>query len=434
MEKIFALFKLGIKYLYRSRRRYGFLLAALVFCFAIVTLISSVKDGMYDNVYYSAQSHYAGDIVAIGYNPENSRRHMGGVEVSAILDAVKETGINPRYTVKRTFGFTNVVYYNGAAVDLKYLQGCDWDEEAHIFGRMNFTEAPAYPFADDGIILSEPVAKQLGAKIGDMVIAGVEARGKQKNTGHYIVKGIVRDSSIFGYYKAYVSRLSLNRLLLYDDTDCSIIGFFLNDPHSAEQKRRDLQNVLEKHIPVGPLVYDRKELDKATDRSWNGVKIFLLTLPVYLSEVSDLLDAMDYLAYFLYGMMLLIILVSAAVTYRLILHERTKEMGIMRTIGFYGKDLRFVLWTEVITLGFISLLGGFFLAWLLIKSLSLVSFSWFPSFEIFLKNGRLTALFLPETMLINVLSVFLVLFAVAFFPSLRASRKNLSGLLSGEPL
>ncbi|MCL2602501.1 MAG: hypothetical protein FWD91_06775, partial [Treponema sp.] len=64
MEKFFVLVKLGFKYLYRYRRRYSFLMAALVFCFAIVTFITSMKDGMYDNLYHTAQSHYAGDIVA----------------------------------------------------------------------------------------------------------------------------------------------------------------------------------------------------------------------------------------------------------------------------------------------------------------------------------------------------------------------------------
>jgi ABC-type antimicrobial peptide transport system permease subunit len=157
-------------------------------------------------------------------------------------------------------------------------------------------------------------------------------------------------------------------------------------------------------------------------------------MPVYLSEVSDLLDAMNLITYFLYGMMLLIIFVSAAVTYRLILHERAREMGIMRAIGFYGGDLRLVLWTEVIALGIISLLAGFLFARFLSGAASFLSFSWFPSFEIFQRNGKLSVLYLPETVLINVALVFIVLICAAFFPSLRASKRNLPALLSGEAL
>ena len=433
MEKITALFKLGIKYLYRYRRRYGFLLAALVFGFMVVTFITSAKDGMYDSVYYSAQSHYAGDIVAVGYDNQTGIGHLGQNRISAVLEAADESGIAPKYTVLRTlFAESGTVYFNGNAVMQKYVVGCDWEAEAHLFSRMDFESPPEAVIGDDGIILSQPVARRLGAVMGDSVILETDTRWGQKNTGIFIVRGIVRDSSIFGYYKVYISRIALNRLSLFDDGDCSIVGFFLDSPSSAEQKRIRLQNVLSEKIQIGPLVYNRDEL--VAERNYNWDKVFLYTMPVYLSEISDLLGAMNIITYFQYGMMLLIILVSAAVTYRLILHERAREMGVMRSIGFYGGDLRLVLWVEVITLGIISLLAGFFLAWFLSRAASLLSFSWFPSFEIFLKKGKLSVLYLPQTIIVNVALIFLVLAAAAVFPSFRASRKKLTALLSGEPL
>ena len=437
MEKLGALARLGIKYLWRYRRRYGFLLAALVFGFAIVTFITSTKDGMYRSVYYSAQSHYAGDLVAIGYVTGTGQRYLGETEISTVLEAARSSGINPRHTVLRTtLSNISMLHFNGNAIRLKYVMGCDWEDEAHLFDKIKFAEAlDSFP-GDDGIILSVPTAQHLGAKMGDSVLLETDTRFGQINTSPFIVRGIVEDASIFGYYKAYVSRRSLNRLVLYEDGDCASIGFFFDDTGSAETRRVRLQERLAAKLQMGPLVYDRDELDREADEDlgWEGIKVFLLTMPVYLSEISDLLDVMNIITYFLYGMMLVIIFVSAAVTYRLILHERTKEMGVMRAIGFYGGDLRLVLWTEVLTLGFVSLLAGAALAWLLSRAVSLLSFSWFPSFEIFMEKGRLTALYLPGTMLVNVVSIFLLLLAASFVPSLRASRKNLCGLLSGEPL
>jgi len=434
MDKTAALFRLGFKYLCRYRRRYSFLFIALIFCFSIVTFITSTKDGMYDNVYYAAQSHYAGDIVAIGYsNSASTRYHLDENEISVILNAVQVSGIDPQYTVRRTL--TNgIVFYNGTAVELKYLIGCDWDEEKHIFDKMSFYTAPETSWGDDGIILSVPLAGQLGAGMGDKVVLEVETDSGQKNTGYFVVKGIVRDISIFGYYKAYISRPALNGLVTNKAEDCSIIGFFFSDPSAAEQKRERLQEVLAEKINLGPLVHNRDEMDREGVRDWERSRVFLYTLPVYLSEISDILDAMNIITYFLYIMMLLIIMVSAAVTYRLILHERIREMGTMRAIGFYGSDLGMVLWTEIVILGIVSLAAGFLLARLLSGALSLLSFSWFPSFEIFMKNGKLTPLYLPGTMLVNAALVFFILLAVAFGPISRTSRKDLSLLLSGEPL
>jgi len=436
MEKNFTLLKLGIKYLYRYRRRYGFLLAALIFGFAIVTLITSLKDGMYEGVYLTAQAHYAGDIVAAGYSSDPAQtNHMGRNEKAAVLDAAGAIGIDPRYTVLRTLHeLSGIVHYNGVAVPLKYIIGCDWEGEAHLFGKMTFDEPPEPLMGDNGIILSVPAAQMLGARMGDSVILETETRYGQRNTGPFIVKGIVRDTSIFGYYKAYVSRLSLNRLMAFDDNDCSLIGFFLNDPGTAEQKRIRLQEALAGRVRLGPLINNREEFRREKSRRGDGDFVFLYTLPVYLSEVADLLNAINIVTYFLYGMMLLIILVSAAVTYRLILHERTRELGVMRAIGFYGSDLRLVLWIEIIAVGSISLIAGFMLAGVLSWLVSLLSFSWFPGFEIFLQNGRLIALYLPQTTLINIALLFFVLIALALIPSFRVSRNNLTKLLSGELL
>jgi len=438
MEKFFAVFKLGLKYLYRYRRRYVFLMAALIFGFAVVTFITSLKDGMYDNVYYSAQSHYAGDIVAIGYDTNTSRdyaHHLGQNEISAILNAADQAGINPQYRILRTvYGNDGIIHFNGNAIQLKYLMGCDWDKEAHLLNKMNFEEPVNSTLGNEDIIISVPIAQQLGAKIGDNVILETITRWGQKNTGMFIVREIVNDTSIFGYYKAYISRLSLNQLIDFNDEDCSSVGFFFDKPKTAEYKRIQLQSALSGQIQTGLLVYNRDQMALERARPWEGIKVFLYTLPVYLSEISNLLDAMNIITYLLYVMMLLIILVSAAVTYRLILHERAKELGTMRIIGFYGSDLRLVLWTEVLIIGFISLIAGFILAQILSWVVSLLSFSWFPGFEIFMKDGKLSPLYLPKTMFVNILLVFIVLFVMALLPSIRASRKNLPGLLSGEPL
>jgi len=445
MEKFFAFVKLGARYLYRYRRRYGFLLAALAFGFAIITLITSLKDGMYDSVYYTAQSQYAGDLVAIGYNTVSGgghHHHLGKDEITAILNAAVTTGMDPQYTVLRTlYGSDSLVIYNGAAVRLKYLMGCDWDAggEVHLFGKMDFEEPPeqfsGVGNQDDSIVLSVPTAQQLGAKVGDRVTVELETRYGQKNTGMFIVRGIVKDTSIFGYFKAYISRKSLNRLILYDDDECSSIGFFLKDPASAERVRQRMQAALSGQLAMEPLAYNRDEMNNDEFRPGDDrIKVSLYTMSVYLSEISNLLSAMNIISYFLYVMMLLIILVSAAVTYRLVLYERTRELGVMRVIGCYGRDLRLVLWTEITVLGLFALAAGFILALLLSWVISFVPFSWLPSFDIFMKNGKLTPLYQPGTILVNVATIFLILFVLAVFPAFRVSRKKLPDLLSGEPL
>jgi ABC-type lipoprotein release transport system permease subunit len=451
--KITTLIVLSAKYLFRYRRRYFFLFLALGLGFSIVTLLTAVKDGMDDNVYRSAQDHYAGDIVAVGEDSSLGRFNRLGTGAKAELyRAVEAARIGETHVVERTiFGNDGMLYYNGATVQLKYVVGVDWDNEVSYFDSLSYTERRDVSefselsrrgMSSDGsstggvsggdlIYLSAPVASQLNVRVGDSLILEVDTRWGQKNTGVFIVGGIVEDSTIFGYFKAFVDRVTLNRLLLIDDEDCSLVGVFIKDRREVEKKRVLLQGELESRVQTGPIVHDRDELSRARLVPFEGIKVFLLTIPVYLSEVADLLNAMSIITYFLYGMMLVIMMVSALVTYRLILRERRRELGTMRAIGFYGADIRFILMLETVGLVLVSLAAGLLMALILQWLVTFIPFSWFPSFEIFLEHGKLRTLYLPGTVLVNVLAVLASLFLAALAPVFRSSREPLPAMLSG---
>jgi ABC-type lipoprotein release transport system permease subunit len=432
--KGFRLVPLALKYLFRYRRRYLFLFIALSFGFGIITFITSIKDGMYENVYYSAQAHYAGDIICLGYDPAIPfSSHLEAETIQAIDDAIAETRINPFHIVKRTiFSELGYLLYNGASVRQKYVFGVDWDNEKDYFKKLSYREAPKGPLTgDDIIVISAPVAETLGARTGDRIFFECLTRWGQKNTGAFVVGGVVEDSSIFGYYKSYVSRAALNGLLLYSPEECSSMGLYFPNAGGIEKKRLALQSALEKKWQTAPLVYDRDEMAGEMAKTWEGVKVILLTMPVYLSEISDLLGAINILAYFLFGMMLLIISLSAVVTYRLILHERIRELGTMRVIGFQESHLRRILIMEVLGLGLLSLGSGFFLAVFLGWAVRFFPLSWFPSMEIFMKAERLSLLFLPKTMTANVFITLCALLVTAWIPVFRVSRKHLPLMLNG---
>jgi ABC-type antimicrobial peptide transport system permease subunit len=389
------------------------------------------------NLYLSAQSHYAGDIVAMGYDPElGINHHLRRNEMDAILAAAEDAGLDTEKTAVRTtlMGMREgTIFFNGNAASLKYVVGLDWQREAAYFNKLSFTEPPA-PAEDNSIFISAPIARELGARRGDSIILEVLTAEGQKNTGPFIIAGIVEDENFFSYYKVYVSRLTLNRLIGFADEDCSLIGFYVKGRAGIEAKREALYNELFPRIDTGPLVYDRTAYDDETRKVETGIRTFLVTLPVYLSEVSQLMEAIDLASYVLYGMMLAIIMVSAGVTCRLILHERTRETGTMRAIGFYESDVRSIFTLEIFILAFFSLSAGFVFALFFNELLSYASFSWFPGFEIFMQNGKLAALYLPKTLVYNILAVLLILALAIRGPIFRNSRSPLPEMLSGGVL
>jgi ABC-type lipoprotein release transport system permease subunit len=427
-----SLFLLALKYLLRYRRRYLFLAMALCIGFGIVTVIVTQKDGMIESVYDSAQSHYAGDIVMEGVDKDSERKtHMDFGTVSAVIKAVDDSGIRYTHIVKRTLLMSyERLYYNGVSLDLKYTAGIDWDNEKDYLASLVWQDGGYDKPAEDTIYISAPIASRLGAVRGDSLVMEVLTRYDQKNTGNFVIGGIIEDYSIFGFYKIYVSRKTLNRLAEFEEEDASHIGIFLPPKADADDARESVYDKLKQWVNVAPPPQNRDEWEAMRDESWSGIRVFPLALTVYLSEVSQILEAMNLLTYFLYVIMLLIILVSAVVTYRLILHERIREIGTMRAIGFRAEDIRMVLILETLVLSTISIIAGIVLSLAVNGVLSCLSFTWIPSFEIFMKNGRLAAQYSGGPLAFNALAVYSMLIIAVWVPAFAASRQHLPEMLT----
>jgi len=430
--RIVQLLILAGKYLKRYLRRYIFLLSALTFGFAVITVITSLQDGMYRAVYDAAQGHYAGDVLVVGFDNEAETRFRI-TQTDEVLEGVRDAGLSPNRIVKRTqFGQEGVVYFHGTAVRHKYVIGVDWQNEREYFSGLDYVAGgpPQLSETTEDIFLSKPVAEELQARVGDEVTLEVHTRTGQKNTGSFIVRGIVDNSSIFGYYKSYVSRTALNRLLRYEENACSTIGLYFPGRGGLEQKTKALQETLEGRINMGPLMKSRDDIN-STWATGKGIRHYVLTLDVYLSEVADLLNALNLVGYFLYAMMLLIVLASIFVTYKLILHERAREIGTMRSLGFQTRDVVFVLVSETLMLFAAAIILGLLLARAAAWGISFIDFTWIPSFEIFMKEGRLSAQFLWGTIVANIAILVLVLIPSVWIPAGRMASGELPELLTG---
>ncbi|MDR0644363.1 MAG: ABC transporter permease [Treponema sp.] len=432
--KLLTLFQIAFKYLFRYRRRYFFLFLALVFGFGVITAITSLKEGMVEMLYRTAQAHYAGDIIVLGYDNASIGQtlHLRKSDADAVFEAVQGTSLRPdRVVVRSNFMNNASLYSNGRVVHLKYVTGVDWNDESAYFNGINWTSKPER-LGEDSILISSPIAEQLGTKQGDNLILEVYDYWGQRNTGSFTIAGIIADKSIFGYFKSYIAKDALNRLVGFDNEDCSMVGLFFQDRRNIAQKQALLQAALEQRIDMGPLLHNRDDFAAETAAPFTGLRAFVLTLEVYLSELSDLLNAMNILSYLLFLMMLIIIFVSAFVTYRLILYERTKELGTMRVIGFQEEDIAWVLVMEAACLAVVSVIVGFFFSFLLVKLFSFLPFTQIPSFEIFMKNGELFALFNPRTVLFNAFAVFCMLLPALGLPVHLMAKETPAQMLRSE--
>jgi ABC-type antimicrobial peptide transport system permease subunit len=430
---IFKIILLSCKYLYRYRRRYLFLFFALSFGFGIVTAITAIKASMADNVYNAAQSHYAGDVIVLGWETETEiRYHLDKKLAGTVFETINESGIEAKHVVRRNLYGNGIVFFNGVSITLKYLVGVDWENEKPYFDNLNYAFGSNKNLDDNSIVISKPVAEALGAKAGDSIILEVENKWGQMNTAVFLLSAAVDDTSIFGFYKAFIPLETMNSLIGFEPGESGLVGIYLKNQNDVDKVNGRLQKIFSTKTQTAGLMRTREDFERESDVDWEGTRIFVMSVPIYLSEIAQILDALNILILFLYVMLLIIILVSAGVTYRLILHERTKEIGTMRSIGFYERDTRNVLLAEALLLGAVSILAGFVLAFIFTRLAAFLPVGSFPGFEIFLSAGRLGAVFSPVESALNVGAIYFVLFIAVWFPAFNSSRAPLPEMLSGS--
>jgi len=405
----------------------------MIFGFAVITAVISLHDGMSQSVYRAAENHYAGHIFILGFSKKGGG-HIIVEKDKEIIEAVHEAELSPVKIVRRTNYFDKgVLYFNGTAVRQKYVYGVDWNTEKEDFLRLDISSGNVESFkTPNSIIISKPVAERLRARIGDEIILEVLTRTGQKNTGKFIVKAIVDDTSIFGYYKCFVHRRTLNSLLGYEPDEYSSLGLFFDSLRGSWEKNEKLYTALDKRIRMGTVIRNKNELTRQMDAHWEGVLYLTFPLHVYVSQVADLLTALEAVSYFFYFMMILIILLSLFVTYRLILRERTVEMGTMRVIGIRSRDVQVVLILEMGYVFILAILIGLGVSKIIVLLLRLFPYSSIPGFAIFLQKGKLVADYSLQSIGINIAILFLILLPAVWVPAFSASRRPLSDSIRGE--
>ncbi|MCX7025047.1 MAG: ABC transporter permease [Spirochaetes bacterium] len=413
--------RIAFRNLVRQKRRYGLLFAAIALGFAVVTLLGGMSGGMTVSLRRKAKSYYGGDITILGHNRPDY--FLTVPDFPAIRNAVMELGVADLVVPRGNVYSGGSVFFGGAMIRQKRITGTDFAVEWPRFATMDFVEGRPDGLAENGgIILSEATANRLGAKVGDEIMVLLTSFGGQKNTGVFILRGIFRDNSLFGFYTAYCDIGQLTTLTLHP-TGITDVGVWLKpgiDPAAAAEKVRA---VMEREgLLVFPVIHrkDVYDLYKAK-RDWTGVKYAILTLDAHLYEVKDFLDAIRAVTYFLLGVFVIIVTVGISNTYRVVVFERTREIGTMRAIGIQRPAVRAIFLYEALGLGIAGSIAGFALGLAALSIVAGIDLSGVPGFQMFLERNRLRWDLEPAIVALDAVIVCLAAVVAAWRPASSAA-------------
>lgn len=426
---MFKRLQLSLKQVKLYIKSYVFLISVVSLGFGVINTLTSYSYSMREAVYNSSRDHYGGDLFIIG-----SDKQANGMLVidkrEVIEDFVDKLDIDYKNIYRRTNLLNSgIIYFNGTGIRQKNIFGVDFDNEEDVFLNMDYLKG-SFPIDSKGILISSVTAGKLGAEIGDSITVGVSTRTGQANTGEFIVSGIVNDKSILGSYRTFMERGALNSLLNIPEDSYSSFGLLLDK--NGPDYSIDLYNILKSSVNISDPINKKQDLTLEMDKHWVGVRHFVIPLSVYISQVSDLLLAMDIVTYLLYFIIGSIIVISVFVTLNLILRSRSSEIASIRAIGSTKANLFYLILGESCIVTTISIIIGFIVSLITFIIISRLNFKFIPGFDFFLIKGKLLPKISYFKIIINIAIIILSVLPSTIISVIKVLNKPIIDGLNGR--
>lgn len=421
--------KLALRNLTRQKRRTILLGSAIAFGIMIVTVINGFAGAFIVNISENFANLAAGHIFIQGVEKSASGRESEIIRDDGLLmQAVKEAGIPAKYISKRSSVEASLTFASKQARTT--IDGVDFAKETYLPDRLMFVAGGMEGMKQrEGIIIAEPIAKRLDVQVGDRILAQVRTVSGQQNVAEFAVAGITVDTGVLASMAAYANKDYVNQLLNIGPEDYQLLGIYLPSLKGMDAYG---QALYEKVKAVAP-VFDRDAakqsqnfvqafMNQGKTQTWQGVKYRIFTLDDMLAQVKQIADVLNTSSLVILLVLFLIIMVGISNTFRIILYERIREIGTMRSIGMQRREVRNLFLSEAAFLALGGAVVGLAAAFLVMAGVGLIEFGTKTPLFMILKNGHMTFLVAPVRMLANILIVALLTELAAFFPSRKAAR------------
>lgn len=319
----------------RSPRRTASTAAAIIIGVALVSFISVFGTSAQASINAAIGNGFEGDYIV---QPANQFSFTGAPPALG-EDLAKVDGVA---------GVTAVAFLEGQITD------ADGDKSQAFIGGVDPATSDgifAFKMADGAFDVLQPgtmlvdqsTAKSKGIAIGDELTI-LSSSGREAS---FRVSGLSDDPALLGEWS--INRDDVGKLVP-EPTDY-LLGIRLEDGVSADDVRAELRKPVEAFPNM-----------KLQDRDQ------------YTSSIVDSITALINVIYALLAVSVVIALIGIANTLSLSIHERTRELGLLRAMGMTRSQLRSsVRWEAVIVALMGTALGivlGLGLSWIMVKALA----------------------------------------------------------------
>ena len=419
------MFLFALRNLFLQRKRYALMALAVAVGFMLITVLTGLSYGALETIKTKAARYFSGHIIVYGFDEEE----MSLPDSKEYIKIINKSRIPLRTVSSRTIYYGKEVrlFFGGNYIRLLRIIGADFEREGKELAKLPFTEGGIQemigPEGENGIIISTEAARLLGARLGDDVIIYLRTEQGQYNTANMVVKGIFDEANIFGY-AAYIGQKELNRLMDMPEDWATEIAVYTKEGSNITLLAERLRLEFAKTKAVFPTINDRHEFsDYRSENRGNKEKTAaIMTVNAQLEQLKSLLDAFLLCTYFVLFIFLVIVMIGILNTYRVIVYERTREIGTMRAIGMQASDVKRIFLYEAAALALIASAFGFILGLVTFHFVGLFDLSKVTAAGMFTENGALQYFIGFRSVALNLLFMLAAVIAAAWRPADQASK------------
>ncbi len=431
---------IAFRNLSRQKKRSFLLGAAIAFGIMIVTLINGFAGSMSPNLSKNFAHLLAGHIFIEGTEKYKAAgdsakpgesRDIGVIRDDAALTAALALAGDKIQYVTRRSDFYGTFIFEGKKVR-NQVTGAYLFKENYLKDRLVLVEGSWETTLSEprALVISDVISKKLNVQIGDRILVQMETINEQSNVGEFVLTGITRDTGMFGQMQSYAQLPYVNELIGLKPTEYQTMGLLLREFRDTEPTAALIYAELGKSVQV----FEREKKKISLGNSaianaapkpkqiWEGVKYKLSTINEEMSDVEEVVSALDIISAVILIILFVIIMVGILNTFRMVMYERIREIGTMRAIGIPQKGVRQMFLFEALFLAIGGAVAGIIVALLIMLGLSFINFGTNTPFFILLKNGHLSFFLPPLRAVFNIVLIALLTLLAALVPAIKASK------------
>lgn len=428
--------KIAYRNVSRQKRRSNLLGIAIAFGVMIIILVNSLTSGLISNTEDNFTSALGGHIYITGEVQLDSGRVVSRIEDPQVLEEVipQFSEYIEAYEIRSTI---NGSFVFRSKTERGVLYGVDWQHEKDLADTLKVVEGDISDVADPegdrrALALPQAVAEELGVVLGEEILLSFNTVTGQANVGEFIIKAITVDASGLGFTAAYADIDYVNELLGLDSGEYQTFNLVLKDVTAINAVTSQLKSAIEEAgAPLKPESEEEEGMVGVNmgsmfgagvdEEPWDGTRFNIGNLNDYMDMVTQIVAILNGIALGMFLMMLMITMVGLVNTFRMIMIERTKEIGTMRSVGMLRKHVSRLFLFEGLILALRGTVFGIAAAGVVGIILRMIPFS-SPNFALLLDNGRISVPIVPS----NILLVLVIIIAITMIAVWSPARKAAS--------